>query len=180
MKGLLFWLKLVVFGGRPLPEVLQVGQPLPDFEAVDERGARMRASELKGTPVAMLFVRGNWCPFCSKQVKNLTAYYRDIVDIGAKLIFVTPKPLETTRRVAEFFNVEFDFWLDEDHAVAKRLGLLIEAGVPSSYQDEYGEDTLWPVAIVVDKEGVIRYAKMSKRISDRPDPRELLSELRRQ
>ena len=180
MKGLLFWLRLLIFGGRPLPEILRVGQPLPDFEALDERGEAVRPSQLRGTPVAMLFVRGNWCPFCNKQVKNLTAYYREIVDLGAKLIFVTPQPLETTKRVAGFFNVEFDFWLDEGNAVAKQLGLLIESGVPASYRQEYGKDTLWPVAIVADRDGIIRYAKISKRISDRPDPRELLSELRRQ
>ena len=54
--------------------------------------------------------------FCSKQVKNLTGYYKDIVDLGAKLIVITPKPLETTRRVAQFFEVEFDFWLDDAFA----------------------------------------------------------------
>lgn len=180
MKALLFWLKLMLFGGRPLPDALQVGQRLPDFEALDEQGATVRSADLRGAPVAMLFVRGNWCPFCSKQVENLTGYYREIVELGAKLIFVTPRPLETTRRVAEFFDVEFDFWLDTDNAVSRQLGLLIESGVPASYRNEYGQDTLWPVAIVADAEGIIRYAKISRRIADRPDPRELLSELRRQ
>lgn len=179
MKELIGWLKLLILGGRPLPDTLRVGQRLPDFEASDERGNTVRTTDLVGAPVAMLFVRGNWCPFCSKQVRNLTAYYREIVESGARLIFVTPKPLETTRRVAEFYNVDFDFWLDENNAAAKRLGLLIEGGVPDSYRAEYGDDTLWPVAIVADKEGIIRYASISKRISDRPDPRELLSALRR-
>jgi peroxiredoxin len=180
MKGLLFWLKLLLFGGRPVPDVLQPGQPLPDFEAVDEHGTRVRSADLAGKPTAMLFVRGNWCPFCNRQVHNLTRHYRDITEMGARLIFVTPKPLETTRRVAQFFQVEFDFWLDEDLAIARKLGLLLEDGVPASYEKEYGHDTHWPAALVVDAAGVIRYAKLSKRISDRPDPRELLTELRRQ
>ena len=98
---------------RPVPAALQRGQPLPEFEAVDEAGNPLNTRELEGTPVVMIFVRGSWCPFCSKQVKNLTSYYKQINDLGAKLIFVTPKPLETTRRVAEFFEVDFDFWLDE-------------------------------------------------------------------
>ena len=117
------------------------------------------------------------CPFCSRQVSNLTQHYRDIVDLGARLILVTPKPLETTRRVAEFFKVEFDFWLDESLAVTQQLGLLQEGGVPSSYEKEYGRDTVWPTALVVDAAGIIRYTNLSKHISDRPDPKILLGEI---
>ena len=87
-------------GGRPVPEQLREGKPLPEFAALDEAGNPLNSGQLRGTPVVMIFVRGNWCPFCSRQVKNLTAYYKNIVDLGAKLIVVTPRPLETTRRVA--------------------------------------------------------------------------------
>ncbi len=179
MKGLLFWLKLLIFGGRPVPQTLRPGQPLPQFEAIDEQGERLRSEALKGAPAVLLFVRGNWCPFCDRQVKKLTKHYRDIIELGAKLILVTPKPLETTRRVAEFFDVDFDFWLDEDLGIAKQLGLLLEDGVPGDYHKEYGADTMWPAAVIVDAAGTIRYTNLSKRIADRPDPLELLNQLRR-
>jgi peroxiredoxin len=122
-------------------------------------------------------VRGNWCPFCDRQVKNLTAYYKQIADLGAKIIFVTPKPLETTRRVAEFFEVEFDFWLDESLAATRQLGLLLETAVPADYRKEYGEDTVWPTSLVIDAAGIIRYVSLSKHIIDRPNPKTLLREL---
>jgi len=138
----------------------------------------VRSTELHGTATVMLFVRGNWCPFCSSQVENLTVHYKDIVDLGARLILVTPKPLETTRRVAEFFKVEFDFWLDVDLAVAKQLGLLHKSGVPDDHRKEYGADTVWPTALVIDPSGIIRYTELSKFIADRPDPKILSRELR--
>ena len=163
---------------RPVPTKLRRGEPLPDFSAVDEAGNPVRSTELHGAPAVILFVRGNWCPFCNKQVKNLTLHYKNIVDLGARLIMVTPKPLETTRRVAEFFEVEFDFWLDEDLQVTRDLGLLQSAGVPKDHQKEYGEDTVWPTALVVDRNGVIRYTELSKFIADRPDPEVLVNELR--
>ena len=164
-------------GRRPVPEQLRRGQPLPDFEALDEAGNRLDSKELRGTPVVMIFVRGNWCPFCSRQVKNLTGYYKDIVDSGAKLIFVTPRPQETTRRVAEFFDVEFEFWLDESLAATRKFGLLLESAVPQDYYPEYGSDTVWPTSLVIDAEGVIRYVELSKHIIDRPNPKTLLREL---
>jgi peroxiredoxin len=166
-------------GLRSTPPQLKPGEPLPDFRAVDEQGDPVRSVELHGAPAVLLFVRGNWCPFCSRQVSNLMQHYRAIVDLGANLILVTPKPLETTRRVAEFFKVEFDFWLDESLAATKQLGLLQEGGVPNSYEKEYGRDTVWPTALVVDAAGIIRYTNLSKHISDRPDPKILLREIQK-
>jgi peroxiredoxin len=162
---------------RPVPEALRRGRPLPDFVAVDEQGNVVRSTDLQGNPAVMIFVRGNWCPFCDRQVKNLTSYYKQIVDLGAKIIFVTPKPLETTRRVAEFFEVEFDFWLDESLAATRQLGLLFEAAVPDDYRQEYGEDSVWPTSLVIDAAGIIRYVALSKHIIDRPNPKTLLREL---
>lgn len=164
--------------GRPVPDALRRGQPLPDFHAADENGDPVRSTELHGTATVMLFVRGNWCPFCSSQVENLSAHYKDIIDLGARLILVTPTPLETTRRVAQFFEVEFDFWLDAELAVTAQLGLLLESGVPKDHRKEYGADTVWPTALVIDPNGIIRYSALSKFIADRPNPKTLLRELR--
>lgn len=165
--------------GRRTPDILRPGRPLPDFQAADEQGNPVRSTELVGTAAVILFVRGNWCPFCSAQVKDLTSYYKNIVELGGRLIFVTPKPLETTRRVAEFFDVEFDFWLDESLSVARQLGLLHAAGVPEDYRTEFGNDTVWPAALVIDRAGIIRFTELSAQISDRPNPQLLLGELRR-
>jgi peroxiredoxin len=164
--------------GKRVPATLQPGNPLPDFTAVDENGRRLSSADLRGRPSVILFVRGTWCPFCSKQVQTLTKYYREINESGAHLILITPKPLETTRRVAEFFDVRFEFWLDESLAIGKQLGLVLKAGVPKSYGQEYGHDTLWPTTLIVDGDGIIRHTALSRFIADRPDPEKLLSIVR--
>ena len=165
--------------GRPVPDKLKPGQPLPDFHAVDEDGNRISSAELAGAPAILLFVRASWCPFCSKKVANLTKVYNEITDFGAKLILITPKPLETTRRVADIFEVDFQFWLDDSLEIAKQLGLVLEAGVPDDYRKEYGEDTLWPTSLVIDANGVIKFTELSRFIADRPNPEKLLKVLRR-
>ena len=163
----------------PVPDILKPGRTLPDFQAVDEDGNPVRSSDLAGAPAILLFVRGSWCPFCSKQVADLTKVYKEITDAGAKLILVTPKPLDTTRRVAEIFEVDFQFWLDESLNVAKTLGLLLEAGVPDAYRKDFGEDTLWPTSLVIDANGVIRFTELSRFIADRPNPEKLLNVLKK-
>lgn len=161
-------------GARPLPPQLNPGQPLPEFEAVDENGKKLHSSELRGQPTVILFVRGTWCPFCSKQVADLTKYYKAINESGARLILITPKPLDTTRRVAKFFEVNFEFWLDESLEITRQFGLLLSKGVPGDFQREYGEDTVWPTSMVVDSHGIIRHTALSKFVVDRPDPKALL------
>jgi peroxiredoxin len=193
MPDSLFWLvgAAIIFGivvvvflagkkrGPKIPEVLRPGHSLPDFPAADEQGNPIRSVQVVGSPTVMLFVRGNWCPFCSRQVEGLTQHYKDIVDLGAKLIFVTPTPLETTRRVAEFFEVEFEFWMDNELTAARQLGLVMSAAVPGDSQKEYGPDTVWPTALVIDAAGIIRYSKLSRMVIDRPDPKLLLNELKK-
>lgn len=157
-----------------LPPALRPGERLPTFSAEDEQGNPVSSVDLAGSPAVILFVRGNWCPFCSRQVANLTRSYKSINDLGARLILVTPKPLETTRRVAEFFEVDFDFWLDDGLEAGEALGLVQHGGVPSGHRGEYGEDTLWPAAVVIDANGLIQYADISRLIADRPNPEKLL------
>ena len=173
------WVFLAKKKGPRIPDALGPGRSIPDFPAADEQGTPIRSVQVVGSPTVMLFVRGNWCPFCTRQVEGLTRHYKDIVDLGAKLIFVTPKPLETTRRVAEFFEVEFEFWLDDELSAANQLGLVMPAGVPGDNQKEYGADTVWPTALVIDAAGIIRYSKLSRMVIDRPDPKLLLNELKK-
>lgn len=179
ISGVLWYFVRRNLRGKPAPLALKRGDSLPEFSAENEDGQPVSSKDLCGQPSVILFVRGNWCPFCSRQVANLTDHYKEITALGAKLVFVTPKPLETTRRVADMFGVQFDFWLDPELAVAKLLGLVHEAGVPGMYRDRYGTDTVWPTALVCDADNVITCAEQSKRIVDRPDPEALVRELRK-
>ncbi|MGI9262672.1 MAG: peroxiredoxin family protein [Woeseiaceae bacterium] len=165
--------------GKPVPEAVRPGKNLPEFTATNEKGESLSSGLLRDRPSVLLFVRGSWCPFCSKQVANLAKYYKEITDSGARLILITPNPLETTRRVADFFEVDFEFWLDDSLAIGRSLGLVQKGGVPQDSRSEYGDDTLWPTSLVVDADGVIRHSELSRFIADRPKPEKLLAVVRR-
>lgn len=159
--------------------VIRKGSPLPTFTAFDDDGNEVSSDSLRGTRAVLLFVRGSWCPFCSEQVKELTAHYKAIADHGARLIIVTRRPLDTTRRVADMFGVEFTFWLDEGLKAAERLQLVDTDGVPEAVAQDYGKRTIRPTAIVVDTGGIVRYAYRSPTVGSRPDPEALLRVLER-
>ena len=177
IAGIVVWRRPV--RGRATPDSLKPGQAFGAFSAVDEHGNEVTQENLKGKPTILLFVRGNWCPFCNAQVADMTSHYKEIVDLGGRLVILTPKPLETTRRVAEMYGVDFEFWLDEGLAVTREFGLLIEDGVPSKSRGSFGDDAVWPASVVVDGEGVIRFTELSRAIVDRPSSAKLLNELKK-
>jgi len=161
-------------GGRLLR-----GRRIPDFTVRTEDGEPASPADLRGLPAVIIFLRGNWCPFCSSQVEGLTRHYRRINELGARLILVVPEPQQTTRRVADFFEVDFTFWLDPGLNAARELGIVHPGGVPEEYRDDFGPDTLRPVSVVIDSEGIIRYAHRSRDPRERPDPAEFVKVLQR-
>jgi len=175
----LIWFGRDRIRGRRKPLPLRVGKPMPEFSARTEDGAPVTPATLRGSAVVFLFVRGSWCPFCSRQVKSLTRYYRAITDAGARLVLVTSRPLDTTRRVAELFGVDFEFWLDDDLQAARQLGLLYEDGVARAHRESFGTDTTWPATVIVDADGVIQFSELSRFVVDRPNPQKLLTQIQR-
>lgn len=177
VAGIVVWRRPV--RGRATPDALAPGQAFTAFSAVDEHGNEVTEASLKGKPTILLFVRGNWCPFCNAQVADITSHYKEIVDLGGRLVILTPKPLETTRRVAEMYGVDFEFWLDEGLTVTRQFGLLIDGGVPNKSRESFGDDAVWPAAVIIDADGTIRFTELSRAIVDRPSSAKLLSQLKR-
>ncbi len=177
IAGIVVWRRPL--RGRATPDALKPGQAFAAFQAVDEHANPVSEQNLKGKPTILLFVRGNWCPFCNAQVADMTSHYKEIVELGGRLVILTPKPLETTRRVAEMYGVDFEFWLDEGLHVTRQFGLLIEDGVPSKSREDFGDDAVWPASVVIDSDGVIRFTELSRAIVDRPSSDKLLRELKK-
>ena len=153
---------------------LAVGQMLPEFAAETEAGEPIDSTALRGARSVIVFVRGSWCPFCNEQVESLTEHYRQINAGGGRLVIVAPKPLETTRRVADVFGVEFEFWLDPELEAAKHLGLADPEAIPDRFQSSHGRYTIRPTVLVTDSRGVIRYRYISANPKDRPDPQRFM------
>lgn len=157
--------------GRRINEGLTVGRILPDFSASDLAGNRVHASDLRGHPALFMFYRGNWCPFCMAQVKEVTDKYRELAAIGVELVLISPQPTDLTERVAEMFRVPCRFWVDPDLAAAAELGIVHEHGVPAGKLTKtYGENTVLPTVIIVDPEGRIIFTDQTDNYRVRPDP----------
>ena len=157
--------------GRRINDRLTPGRELPDFECEDLDGTPVGPGDLKGTPVLYMFYRGNWCPFCEAQVKELTTRYRQLIERGVEVVLISPQPPGLTRRVAEFFGVPFRFWVDRDLRAARALDIVDEYGVPGGrLAQTHGTHTVMPTVIIADAAGRIVFTDQTETYRVRPEP----------
>lgn len=162
--------------GRQPSAALRVGATLPEFEVTDERGAAVSSLALRGSPVVWLFFRGNWCPLCMAQIRELADRYKQLEARGAVVALVSPQSHENTRALAQRFDVPFRFLVDSGGRAARALGIFHEAGVPIGIPG-YDADTVLPTAIVTDGEGRILLADQTDNYRVRPEPDTFLAVL---
>lgn len=162
-------------GRTPSPH-LEVGAQLPllVFEGLD--GQPVNSSSWAGSPTIVLFYRGTWCPLCNVQVRELAEGYREIEALGAKVMLVSPQPAEESAKLAGRFDAPMTFLVDVDNAAARRLGIHHPGGAPIGIAPE--EESVLPTAVVLDGDGVVRFAHETDNYRFRPDPALFLETLR--
>jgi len=160
-------------------EQLQVGGKLPTFELKDVSGQVVSSSSLTDKPTIWIFYRGNWCPLCMAQVKELVAQYKELQAQGVRVALVSPQPHKNTRALAKRFDAPFDFLTDENNQAARALGIDHPGGLPMGMQVlGYESDTVLPTVIITATGGRILWAHETDNYRVRPDPDVYLSVLR--
>jgi peroxiredoxin len=158
---------------------LEVGEKLPAFTLTSTEGDLIYSKSLVGSPVVLIFYRGNWCPLCMAQVKEMASAYNQLKAEGARVIFVSPQPQGHTKSLAEKFGAEgLEFMTDANNKTANALGIASKYGVPMGMQGlGYSSDTVLPTVIICDKDGTIIWTHETDNYRVRPEPQTYLAVL---
>lgn len=160
-----------VFNNRTSNEILKVGNKLPEFELQDTEGDIIKASTFTGNPSIFLFYRGNWCPLCMAQIKEIVSQYKELEKRKVNMILISPQPHKHTKSLAKKFNVNFNFLVDQGNKVAKQLNIFAKNGLPMGFQTlGYDSDTVLPTVIITNNEGKIIWADLTDNYRLRPEP----------
>lgn len=167
------------FGGRQLSMKLVVGTKLPHFTVRDVHDKTVSSAQLTDKPAILIFYRGNWCPFCSAQLKELIARYKEIDSLGVRVALIAPKPHTNTVGLSKVYDAKFDFLTDEGNAAARALGIENPNGLPMGMQMiGYDSDTVLPTVIITGKDGKIVWTHETDNYRIRPEPDVYLDVLR--
>ena len=88
------------------------------------------------------------------------------------MLAISPDSNERSQQLADRLGGGYRFLADIDLAVARRLGVLHAGGGPE------GKDAPRPATVVIDRQGVVRWATFADNVQSRPDPREVLRAVR--
>lgn len=157
--------------GRTASAELAVGRALPELGLRRLDGTVLETSELRGKPALLMFYRGNWCPLCMAQVKEIAARYREIASTGARVLLISPQPHTNTQALAKRFDVPFDFLTDEGNVAARILRIEMKNGLPMGMgMLGYEADTVFPTVVVLDANGIVRFVDQTDNYRVRPEP----------
>jgi peroxiredoxin len=168
-----FWYSVL---DRSVPTVLEVGATLPEFELRDGEGNPVTPT--KGKHGLYMFIRGNWCPLCMAQVKEIAAQYRELGERGVEVFLISRQPAANTRALARRFDAPIRFCVDEDGQLASRLGIEHVGGVPFLMEPlGYDADSVLPTVVIADPNRRIIFADLTDNYRVRPHPSTFLAAL---
>jgi peroxiredoxin len=150
------------------------GQRLPVVTLRSPDGAPV--SELP-RPALVVLYRGWWCPFCVTQLGELEKDHAILRAAGLAIVAISVDPPEEQAPLARRLP-DVHFLSDEKGQLVDAVGVRHPDGVPWYDRLLFGakkRDISLPVALIVDADGVVRYARRSRRIDERPPTAELVA-----
>lgn len=194
MKKILFavCLLLTVYTviGQEAPEGLFISSKAPDFKAKDQNGKEVRLKDLlKEGKVVLVFYRGQWCPYCNRELSRLQDSLQLIKDKGATLIAVSPEKPENISKTVEKTKAEYSILYDEGLKIMKAYD--VEFEVPENTITRYRNSGLdieknngangkylpVPAIYIIDKESTVTYRFFEPDYKKRPSVLEILKNL---
>jgi peroxiredoxin Q/BCP len=138
--------------------VLEAGTTAPAFTLPDQDGNEVSLAGLRGETVVLYFYPRADTPGCTVQACGVRDRGADYEKLGARVLGVSPDPVEAVKKFADKFDLDFTLLADADHSVADAYGTWVEK---SMYGKKY-----WGAqraTFLIDPEGKI--AKVFPKVS---------------
>ncbi|WP_293375002.1 redoxin domain-containing protein [Nevskia sp.] len=163
--------------GAPGNAALTEGGRLPEFTLV-EHGKSFRTAELTAKPALWIFYRGNWCPLCVAQVREIAAQYRELARRGVEVYLVSPQSENASQSLAKQMDAPMRFMTDVGNHAAEALGIKVKDGLPAGFQAlGYPSDVPRPTVFITGAGGQVIFCDMTDNYRVRPEPATFLAVL---
>ncbi len=152
------------------PTGLKVGDVAPMFIGTDQNGQQFSLqAALKKGDVVLMFYRGQWCPYCNKQMSQMNDSLSTITGKGATVVAISPEIQENVVKTIEKTKASFPVISDVKMQIMKDYK--VNFAVPQATIDRYknfgidfnvangenGANLPVPATYVIGKDGKIKY-----------------------
>ena len=129
---------------------LQVGESVPHFSVVDDRGNMQSLSYYTGQKVVVFFYPKANTPGCTAEACDLRDHYKELQDAGYALLGVSADSVKKQRNFSEKFDFPFPLLADENKEVINAFGVW---GPKKFMGKEY--DGIHRKTFIIDEEGTV-------------------------
>lgn len=176
----------------PSPDAItpiNVGTVIPDATLTQLDGNTVKLSDLTaGTNSVLIFFRGGWCPYCTKQLAALKEVLPALQEKGYQIIAISPDTIPSNQDAVDKHELPFTVVSDSDFAAIEAFGLAFQLdtttlalykgyGISLVEHPQTGAFILpVPAVFIVDDTGTVRYRYYDADYKIRLDPAVLLNE----
>jgi peroxiredoxin len=171
------------------PSGLNVGDTAPNFSGKDQDGKMIVLNEIiKKGPVVLVFYRGEWCPYCNKQLSELSDSISFITAKGATVIAITPENAMNIEKTIRKTKASYSIISDDKTKIMSdyKVAFTPDEKMVEKYKG-YGIDFMErngtngnlpvPSVYIVDRRGKITYRHVDENITKRTSVKEILDHL---
>jgi peroxiredoxin len=151
------------------------GESIPILSLPSSSGKNFDLNKLVAEkPTILVFYRGGWCPYCSKQLSGLQEIEKDLAAMGYQVIAVSTDSPENLNKSLNKQKLSYTLLSDADLNAAKRFGIAFKS--PKNYDKFLPEtsggknvDKLLPVpsVFILNKKGNILFEYINPNMTQR-------------
>jgi peroxiredoxin len=105
------------------------GDLAPDFSLPNAFGQTICLSKILETDIVILkFYRGEWCPICNLDLREIQKHLPEIKSYGATLLAISPQKPDDALTISQRNELGFDVLSDEKQEVIKSYHLQFDPG----------------------------------------------------
>jgi peroxiredoxin len=167
------------------------GEPMPPFVLPDDTGELVSLEQLiESGPLAVMFHRGHWCPWCRISFTALAQVQEDVAASHSRVVAIVPERQEFAAAFKADARSLYPVLSDVDNGYALILNLAIWIGPDlerlltdlGRVLPRYQGNDAWmlpiPAAFVVDRQGLVRYRFLDPDFRQRVGISQLIDALR--
>ncbi|TBO43601.1 peroxiredoxin family protein [Pedobacter kyonggii] len=154
---------------------LLAGEQIPVLQLRKSSGEKFDLNKsVSETPTILVFYRGGWCPYCSKQLSGLQEIEKDLTKMGYQIVAISTDSPENLNKTMDKEKLSYTLLSDADLNAAKRFGIAFKS--PKSYDKFLPEtsggkntDKLLPVpsVFILNKKGNILFEYINPNMTQR-------------